>query len=205
VARFFVLLPLLTWVGALQASAEIIGLGGYPVYPPPTTLGPYEMALFPPDTRPVFTEVSTIPLAFEQELTLSEPVVHWRRGVIGWWPLSLAADCYYKPTPAEVTLILPPGTVAFDFWAKMSAFDGHPIIATSDSGVSVTGSSDTLSADYFGFYATDPGETISSITLQGVPVSVYDLQFGHFQIAVPEPGAGLLLVAAATAGMVRRR
>src|SRR4030042_3189607 len=101
-----------------SAHGELIGVGGLP-YPAPTTRGPYDMTLFPLDPQPLLEDVTSVASPLGGDVAFSDPVLHLRAGVTWglWWTPTLSPDMYYKYPPGELTLFLPPGTVAFDFWA----------------------------------------------------------------------------------------
>src|SRR4030042_57919 len=106
-------------IAVWTAHAEIVGVGGTAPIPPPTTLGPYDMTLFPLDPQPLLQDVTSVASPLGGDLVFSDPVLHLRRYVTwGAWPSWLSPDLYYKWPPGELTLFLPPGTVAFDFWAR---------------------------------------------------------------------------------------
>ena len=185
------------------AQADIIGVTAGATYPPPGTLGPYEMTAFGPDDRPVLEWVTFVPSPLGGEAVFSAPMLHRRLGESGaQWSLHLPPDYYSaQSSPSEITLGLPPQTRAFYLYAGHDLGSPRYITATADDGTSIgQWVEHTQQPGYFGFYVDDPAETVSSIT---VTVDT-NLNLGAFGVAIPEPSS-LLLLSAALLAVPRRR
>ncbi len=65
-------------VSAVQAG--ILGVTAGATYPPPTTLGPYDMTPFGPDDRPVGEWVTSVPSPLGGEGVFSASMRHRRLG-----------------------------------------------------------------------------------------------------------------------------
>ena len=185
------------------AQADIIGVTGGYVVPPPEMLGPYEMTPFPLDDRPLLEDVTSVPSPLGGEVVFSVPMMHSRFGVWGYWPYLLPPDFYTQPLPGEVTLDLPLGTRAFYLYAVTDFV--LTITATTDDGTTAAQTVfGPIEAAYFGFYAEDVADTISSITVISDYYPSSNLSVGAFGVAVPEPNS-LLLLGAALLAVPRRR
>ena len=187
--------------------AEIVGVAGGTDAPPPT-LGPYTMTLFPPDDRPLYELVDDVPSPLGGQIDFSVPLDHVRVGSgWGWWGHDYLGDVYYRTYPVyTVTLDLPEETRAFYFYASHVLDIPATITAVADDGTTVWQAVEWYgAAAYFGFYQDDtsgpPIEWIEVSCLAAGSVAV-----GEFGIAIPTPGALVLLgVAGIGAGSRRRR
>lgn len=155
-------------VGAVPASAEIVFDGSPGTAAPPDTLGPYDMTTYTDDPRPNRSTVNSVPDFPGGELSYSR-ALSLRAIGNGWatWSHGYRGDVYVTSPGTEVTMTLPAGTGAFYFYAEPGQFGAHSVEATSDDGttsgpVPVRGD---FGATYFGFYATDAGETIAEVKL----------------------------------------
>lgn len=155
-------------VTAAPASAEIVFDGSPGTGAPPATLGPYEMTPYTDDPRANRSSVNAVPdfpggeLGFDRTLSLRQIGNGWAT-----WSHGYRGDVYVTSPGTNVTLDLPPGTGAIYLYAEPGQFGFHTIRANSDDGTSsgpvqVRGD---FGARYFGFYATEAGETIESIEL----------------------------------------
>ena len=172
---------------APAANAEVIGVIGGTGAPAPT-LGPYQMTPFPPDPRPVFDFVTSVPSPLGGELGFSIPMSHRRIGE-GWstWSHGYTGDVYYTYSQSEVTIELPGGTLAFYFYVEPTVFGIASFSATVDDGTSVEQNAmGSAGAAYFGFFVDDPGDPpIESITV--VNITTYDFAIGEFGISAGAP------------------
>jgi Ca2+-binding RTX toxin-like protein len=171
-------------VGVVQAAPTITFDGSPGTGPPPATLGPYVMTPFGLDPRPLFVNVNDVP-GPTGPVTFNHPLDHRRIGS-GWatWSHGYTGDVYFDPGQS-VVLTLPPGTVAFYFYAEPNVFSVFNITATAQDGttsgpIPVSGSA---GARYFGFYTTDT--TIATITIT--------VQAGSLGFAIGEFGIASLL------------
>ncbi len=169
------------------ASAAIIGraLGSAA---PPTRLGQYDLEPFPALhvtlIRDVFSAAGpTGEVLFDQPLSRRRLGAGW-----GTWSHGYDGDVFYTNGRISATLILPPDTGAFIFYAEPNS--GYTeFLATTDTGESLLSYPAYWRSDATGiaFYST-AGESISSIR---VSTTYRDFAIGEFLIArVPEPGAG---------------
>jgi len=176
---------------------------------PTTTLGngtvEYTMIPFDADNRAAWDDVGTVPAPTGGSILFGSLLQHRRVGRTpseGWttWSHSYTGDVYYE-SQGTVTIHLPPGTLAFYFYAQpyessSSTYNFEATCGDASSGVvKITGFED---ARFFGFYSTDPSVPLGSITIT-VPLTAGGFAIGEFGIAVPEPatsgiflGAGLL-------------
>jgi len=191
-------------VTARLCLADIVGVaGGYEA--PPPTLGPYEMTPFPPDDRPLWEWVDTIPSPLGGDVSLSTSLQHKRVGQ-GWpcWSHGYLGDVYDSAGSADaVTLYLPEETGAFYFYASNWADSLQMITAVTDDGTTIVQGAWGCFAAYFGFYQDDP----SGPPIQWIEVSCPSagmVVVGEFGIAIPGPGAFVILCAGLI-GRMRRR
>jgi hypothetical protein len=150
---------------ATTLSANVYYDGTPGTSAPPATLGGYSMTSFGNDARAVFTNVSSVTgptgdVAFDPSLS------HRKIGN-GWatWSHGYTGDVY-STNGTSVTLTLPAGTRAFQFYAEPNVMASFTMEAVSDDGtssgaISVSGAS---GARYFGFYATG-SDVISEIVV----------------------------------------
>ncbi len=189
---------------AVSADAEIIGAALGPDAPP-EQLGGYTMLAFPPDDRPLFTDVPYVTGPTGD--ILLEPACSHRRVGDGWatWSHGYLGDIYFPNSAPSVTITLPADTGAFIVYAEPGPFAWHTMAATANDGTMVSqlvhGDS---GAAGFGFWLTGDSE------LTSVTIEVYDpvsMAVGEFLIAeIPEPTTlGLLLVAGVCLPRRRRR
>ncbi len=183
------------------ASAAILGMS-LGSAAPPRQVGDYDLEAFSLDPNPTIRDVFWAPgptgnLLFDQSMS------HRRIGA-GWstWSHGYSGDVYYTNGRVSITLILPPDTGAFVFYAEpnTSYLQFEAMVDTGErflSGLAAW----RQGATGLAIYSTE-GETISSIR-----VTTYtDFAIGEFLIArVPEPGAGLFVLAAAFLLRMRRR
>ena len=142
---------------------------------PPSTLGPYTMTAFGPDSQQVCPNAgSSVTGVTDPAGTIgfSQALRHDHAGTVGCWATwshQYTGDVYdtiAATDRTQVTIRLPSGTNAFYFYAEPNQFQVLTITATAQDGttsgpVAVQGNS---GAQYFGFYGTG-GETLSSITV----------------------------------------
>jgi hypothetical protein len=161
---------------------------------PPPTLGVFSLASFnlaPQAAIADFTNVTTIPGSpFCGDLTTSLPVM---KLVIpaAWatWSHGYTGPCFWS-NGTTLILTLPPGTGAFYFYAEPvgAITANYTFVATTNTGTTsgdISVYSDS-GATGFGFYATVPGETISTITVTCSDPDGFALaEFGAAQVFSP--------------------
>jgi hypothetical protein len=187
VLRLALLCLLLTAVLAGNSFAQVYFDGTPGTAAPPSTLGPYTMTPFGPDSRNLGSSVNNVPLpagvSCGGQLGFSTYLDHVRIGQ-GWatWSHNYKGDVYWT-NGSSVTLTLPDGTGAFYFYAEPNNFSTFTIEAitadgTSSGPIPVTGNS---GAKYFGFYttSTSPLSTIK-ITVEN---GAQGFAIGEFGIA----------------------
>jgi hypothetical protein len=137
---------------------------------PPSTLGPYSMTRFAPDTQAVGASVASVAgptgtVGFSPSLEhclTPNPDGCWQT-----WSNGYSGDVYATSTES-ITITLPPSAKAFYFYAEPDEFMTFSMSATSDDGttsgaIPVAGFS---GAEYFGFYATGAA-ALKTITVSG--------------------------------------
>jgi hypothetical protein len=172
----------LTGAGIASAAGTITFDSSPGTGAPPATLGPYAMAPFGLDPQPFgFVSGVTSPAG-----TLSFPSgeYHTRIGD-AWatWSHGYSGDVYWTYGATSATLVLPPDTSAFYFYAEPNPFSVFQITAVAQDGTSsgpiaVDG---FAGAQYYGFYGTGD-EHIVSINIS----SDVDFAFGEFGIGSSE-------------------
>ncbi|HVK40077.1 MAG TPA: hypothetical protein VNA88_16215 [Candidatus Kapabacteria bacterium] len=161
---------LLTTLAALALSATTLSANVYfdgstGTSAPPATLGGYTMTAFDDDTRDLFDDVSSV-AGPTGDVGFSPDLNHRSIGS-GWatWSHGYTGDVY-STNGTSVTLTLPAGTRAFQFYAEPNSFATWTMEAISSDGTSsgeieVTGAA---GAQYFGFYA-DGSDVIEEIVV----------------------------------------
>jgi hypothetical protein len=181
-------------LSAATAQAAITFSGSPGTGAPPSTLGPYTMTAFGPDSQATGVNVTGVTSPLGGTLAFSPALYHVLATSAGWatWSNGYTGDVY-TPGPysgTSATLTLPSGTAAFYFYAEPNPFLTYTITATEGSGttsgpVSVYGEA---GAKYYGFYATG-GSTIATISI----TTSIGFAIGEFGI---ERGAPTVLTAA---------
>ena len=191
----------LTFLLPITTQAEIIVVGFDETTPPPGELGGYAMLPFPPDDRPLFEDVTSVP-GPTGDVLFDRPLNHRRVGT-GWaiWGHGYDGDLYFTMGEMELALTLPLGTGAFIVYASSNCWSD--ITATANDGTSLTQYTYwSEGADGWGFYTTgEPALTSISFSAEGC-----DFAIGEFSIAeVPEPTGLSLLAAGGLTLLLRRR
>ncbi len=182
----------------LPALGDIIGVGLGFATPRPTTLGPYEMTLFPDDPRPIATPVRSVASPLGGDVAFSIPLMHFK-WQLAWWVETPPPDVYIS-IAEDVTIQLPAGTRAISLYVGTETGSSQWVSVTADGETTVTQFTPSyVSPCYFGFYVDNPAETITTLE---VPFPYFAGDIGAFAIATPEPGSLWLL---ALALLIRRR
>jgi hypothetical protein len=192
-------------IGAKQANAAIIGVGGG-TGDPASTLGPYTMTPFALDNSPGGTIINSLASPLGGSLTFSYSLSGESAPSTSQWGNSYTANVYLPATNSgmnpDLTLTLPSGTAAFYLFAEPNGFSRpESITVTAQDGTFVTQvvtSTSSSGAQYFGFYATGSDE-ITSLTVSD-PTSNNSFIVGEFGIAAvplsstptPEPSSLVL-------------
>jgi hypothetical protein len=162
---------------------------------PPSTLGPYTMTPFGPDSQPSCPDTgSTVTGVIDPAGTIgfTEALRHDQTPAPGCWATwshGYTGDVYDTTQlvdKTQVTITLPSGTNAFYFYAEPNTFAVFDVQATAQdtttSGpIQVQGNS---GAKYFGFYGTG-GVTLATITVTTSDTSGFAV--GEFGIQVAPP------------------
>ena len=180
---------------APDACASMTGVAGGTAAPA-TTLGPYRMTSFLPDSRPDGALVTyvTCPTGGQvgfgsslQHCTVPSSWATWSHGYTG--------DVYSSDNDeSSITLTMPSQTKAFYLYAEPNPFEPWRITATAADGSTTTIAVSQMvdgdgGASYYGFWCDD---VISSITVDYAGCNGFAI--GEFGIAsVPAPGAVLLV------------
>jgi len=160
---------------------------------PPSTLGPYSMTAFAPDTQPVCPDSGSIvsgvsgpngTVGFTP--SLSHDLVG---GCWATWSNGYTGDVYDTANagadPSQIVITLPAGTNAFYFYAEPNQFADFTITATAQD--STTSGPVTVNGDhgakYFGFYGTG-GATLATITVTNTDTTGFAV--GEFGVS-PAP------------------
>jgi len=151
---------------------------------PPATLGPYTMQPFPPDPRPVYTDVMDV----EGPCGVVEfdiPLSHRRIGE-GWatWSHGYMGDVYFTNSESKVTLFMPPETAAFYLYVEPNTFAEFEFVVQSNTGASsgIVFIHGSAGAKYFGFYAPGAGE-ILWISVENIDGAANGFAIGEFACA----------------------
>lgn len=155
---------------AFAAPGSIVFSGAPGTSAPPSTLGPYSMTPFAPDSQAVGASVASVAgptgtLGFSPSLLhclTPNPDGCWQT-----WSNNYSGDVYATAS-GSITLTLPPSAKAFYFYAEPDEFMTFSMTASSSDGttsgpIPVAGFS---GARYFGFYATGSA-TLTTITVAG--------------------------------------
>jgi uncharacterized repeat protein (TIGR01451 family) len=187
-AGAFVVIP------ASPAAAAGVFDGSPGTNAPPSTLGPFTMTPFAPDTRANGACVTTFtgPTGtghFSISLKHTHVGLQW-----GFWSNGYTGDVYMDIGPLSgppcssagpFTITLPPSTHAFYFYAEPDSGASKTIIATTNDGTtSGPISADGHSAKYFGFY--DTSNPITTITVSN-PDNANNFAIGEFGIGALPP------------------
>jgi hypothetical protein len=151
--------------------------------PPPSTLGPYTMTAFGPDSTPESQPVSGVSdpagtIGFSSDLTHLRVPTTWAT-----WSHGYEGDVYFTQTGSSVTMTVPSGTKAFAFYAEPNTFSSYTVEAIAQDGTSsepidIQGNS---GARYFGFYGTG-SQTVASVEITAsdpAGFAVGEFQIGH--------------------------
>src|SRR5262249_6732819 len=103
-------IPAVVGLMVLQTQGAINGVAGGEGAPA-AILGPFAMTLFPPDGRPEFDPVSSVPSPLGGDVSFSPDLVHLKVGS-GWglWSHGYLGDVYWTDGGLSLSLTLPPGT-----------------------------------------------------------------------------------------------
>jgi hypothetical protein len=158
---------------------------------PPSTLGPYTMTAFGPDSQPSCPDSgSTVTGVTDPAGTIgfAPALQHDQATGPCWatWSHGYTGDVYdtiNAVDPTTATITLPFGTNAFYFYAEPNTFAVFDVQATAQDGttsgpIQVQGNS---GAKYFGFYGTG-GATLASITVTTTDTTGFAV--GEFGIQV---------------------
>jgi hypothetical protein len=161
---------------------------------PPSTLGPYTMTAFGPDSQPSCPDSgSTVTGVTDPAGTIgfAPALQHDQATGPCWatWSHGYTDDVYdtiNAVDPTTATITLPSGTNAFYFYAEPNTFAVFDVEATAQNGttsgpIQVQGDS---GAKYFGFYGTG-GVTLASITVTTTDTTGFAV--GEFGIQVAPP------------------
>jgi hypothetical protein len=181
---------------AVSAGAAVAAIG-VSIAPgtaaPPPTLAGYQMTPFGDDIRPVFADVTDVPLP---PITIGHPMSRPTGSILfsqamshreigaGWasWSHGYTGDVYYTNGSTSMTTTMPAKVGAFYLYAEPNPFaiinmtvvgrdgNGHQVSTT----VAVNGAG---GAQYFGFYNTSFG-AVTSITVS----SSVDFAIGEFGV-----------------------
>ena len=170
------------------ASSDVTFDGSPGTAAPPATLGPYTMTPFPADPRPAGwgAIVTSVPgptgdLQFDREAHHAIVSTHWLT-----WSHGYTGSIYYVGD-TEVTITLPPNTLAFYLYVQSNSYGEYPFTVEADGASSgevlVVGNA---GAKYFGFYSlTDPIHSVTVSTVAGAG----GFAVGEFGIASGVPAA----------------
>ncbi len=164
------LMIFLVFPASLSAAVLYVDLG---TAAPPSTLGtravtPFSQAL--QAAVPNFTSVTVIPGSPVPGNLTSSVSLEKRNIGAGWatWSHGYTGAVYLYSNNVAVTLTLPPNTNAFYFYVEPNDSTRSYTITTNSGttsgAISVVGTSGARGS---GFYTTQPGETILSITITG--------------------------------------
>ena len=154
------------------ARAEIVVTALDEWSPPPETLGDYVMQPFPPDDRPLFEDVTSVP-GPTGDVLFDRPLNHRRVGS-GWsiWGHGYDGDLYYTMGEMELALTLPLDTGAFIVYASSNCWSY--ITATADDGTSL------MQYTYWSDGAVDEaGDPIQSVGKRGVTTQIAETSTGY--------------------------
>jgi subtilisin family serine protease len=177
-------IPIVNAEAAVDCNALVFD-GSPGTGPPPSTLGPYTMTAFGPDSRATGQLVSDVT---DPAGTLGfTPSLNHRRVPSSWatWSHGYTGDVYFAQSTGgdpTVEITLPAGTKAFAFYAEPNTFASFTVEAiaqdgTSSEPVTVEG---RAGARYFGFYGTG-GQTVASITVSAADPAGFAV--GEFSIS----------------------
>ncbi|UBF28498.1 PTPA-CTERM sorting domain-containing protein [Kovacikia minuta CCNUW1] len=114
------------------------------------------------------------------------------------WSHGYTGEVYFTqaisdPTPfSTLTITLPAGIGAFDFYAQPNLFGVYSISAAASNGSIITQSINGVGgAQYFGFYSDDPSEFLTSIIISAQP-QANGFAIGELRLANPIPTPALL-------------
>jgi hypothetical protein len=181
---------------------------------PPGTLGGYSMIGFPSENRAEFDTVTDVavppsfssPLIFDQGMELDFVGSGW-----GTWSHGYQGAVYQLFEEAvsgttEVTMTLPPDTLAFYTYIQPNQKDVYEFTVTSDGKTTTLDINGDGGARYVGFWTDNASDPLVSIMVNQPDGNGLGLAVGEFGINgianAPDPGSWLnILIALASLGL----
>ena len=171
-------------IGAASASAAVFFESSPGSGPAPAKLGPYEMTPISADARPDGATVSSLasPLG---NILFGTPVTHYTGGsggTWGGWP-GAPTDVYFTGlSQSSLSITLPAGTGAVDFYGQPDAPGTYTMTAMSDGKVVGSVSATWPNGPkYFGFWV--PLKQSVDAVVISAPSDAYGFAVGSVRIA----------------------